>query len=134
MHQFSVPLDITPLYFSQLKHYILWSKEPIKEQFFRYFQVLESKFVKFPMSILKRQVISSSNFALFFIVMTHNSLRLYFFYFGQKDPIKVPILKISSALVKICQILKSFFKPLVSFASKFAYLFSVIKDNFSVLL
>ena len=31
-------------------------------------------------------------------------LRSYLFYFGQKDPIKVPILTLSSALVKICQI------------------------------
>ena len=37
------------------------------------FRVLESKFVKFLMSVLKWQVNSSSNFALFFIVMTHNS-------------------------------------------------------------
>ena len=37
------------------------------------FQVLESKFVKFLIAVLKRQVNSSSNFALFLIVMTHNS-------------------------------------------------------------
>ena len=37
------------------------------------FWVLESKFVKFLMSVLKWQVNSSSNFASFFIVMTHNS-------------------------------------------------------------
>ena len=37
------------------------------------FWVLESKFVKFVMSVLKWKVNSSSNFALFFIVMTHNS-------------------------------------------------------------
>ena len=36
------------------------------------FQVLKSKFVKFLMSVLKWQVNSFSNFALFFIVMTHN--------------------------------------------------------------
>ena len=35
--------------------------------------MLGSKFIKFLMSILKWQVNSSSNFALFFIVMTHNS-------------------------------------------------------------
>ena len=37
------------------------------------FQVLESKFIKLLMSVLKWQVSSSSNFALLFIVMTHNS-------------------------------------------------------------
>ena len=35
--------------------------------------MLESKFFKLPMSILKWQVNSSSNFASFFIVMTYNS-------------------------------------------------------------
>ena len=55
----------------------------------------------------KWQVNSSSNFASFFIVMTITPLwisSLYFFYFGLKDPIKVPILRPSSALVKICHI------------------------------
>ena len=37
------------------------------------FRVLESKFVKFFMSVLKQQVSSSSIFVSFFIVMTHNS-------------------------------------------------------------
>ena len=40
---------------------------------FFYFRVFESKFFKFLMSILKWQVNFSSNFALFFIFMTHNS-------------------------------------------------------------
>ena len=55
-----------------LKHYILGSKEPIKEHFFLDFWVLESKFIKFLMSILEWLVNSSSNFALFLIVMTNN--------------------------------------------------------------
>ena len=49
------------------------------------------------MPVLKWQVNSASNFALFFIVMTH-SFSVNF------DPIKVPILKLSNVLVKICQI------------------------------
>ena len=44
-----------------------------KRASFLHFRVFESKFVKFLMSILKWQVNSSSNFASFFIVMTHNS-------------------------------------------------------------
>ena len=65
--------------------------------------MLGSNFVKFLMSISKRQVISSSNFASFFIVMTHSSsvnLELILF----KDPIKVPILRLSSAQVKMYHI------------------------------
>ena len=37
------------------------------------FRVLESKFVKFLMSVLESQINCSSNFVLFFIVMTYNS-------------------------------------------------------------
>ena len=80
------------------------------------FQVLESKFVKFLMWILKWQVNSSSNFALFFIAMTHNSsvnFKVIPFLLWTKVPIwadiKVPILTLSSGLVKICQISQFFF-------------------------
>ena len=74
--------------------------------------MLESKFVKFLISVLKWkflisvlkwQVNSSSNFALFFNVMTHNSsgnFKVTLFYFGQKDPIKVPILTLFSYFLK----------------------------------
>ena len=133
--------------------------------------MLGSKFVKLLMSILKRQVNSSSDFASFFIVMTHDSPvnfniihfllwikgsyqspnfeivqvlwwkfaifvtsfskpQVYFqildhssvsrkitpldvfwsnvIYFGQKESIKVKILRISSTQVKIHQILVIF--------------------------
>ena len=134
--------------------------------------MLGSKFIKFHMSILEWQVNSSSKFAWFFIVMTHNFsgdfkliisllwikgshqnpnfktfncsdenlpyysyhfpnhksvfLRishhssvswkitpLYFFrsnvtYFAQREPIKVDILRISSAQIKIQQVLVIF--------------------------
>ena len=59
-------------------------------------------------------------------------LSSYFFYFGLKDPIKIPILRLSIALVKICIFLMSFSKSQVSFSSNFASPFSVIKDNSSV--
>ena len=74
------------------------------------FQVLGSKFVKFLMSILNWQINSSSIFGSFFIVMTHNfpvNFKLIHF---QLIPIKVPILRLSSALVKICQIPCHFWK------------------------
>ena len=58
------------------------------------------------------------------------SLSSYIFYVGQKGPIKVPISRLLSALMKIFQIsLMSFSKPEVSFSSNFALLFSVMKDN-----
>ena len=52
--------------------YALFKRSPLKCQFWD-FWVLGSKLVKFLISILKRQVNSSSSFASFFIVMTYNS-------------------------------------------------------------
>ena len=52
--------------------YTLFKRNLLKCKFLRLWEVW-SKFVKFFMSILKRQVNSSSNFASFFIVVTHNS-------------------------------------------------------------
>ena len=60
--------SITFLYFFQLKHYILLSKEPIKEQIFQIFECSSHN-----LSIFKSQISSSSNFASFFIVTRHNS-------------------------------------------------------------
>ena len=62
---------MTPLYFCSSSNIDFGHKEPIKTNFLD-FRVLGSKFVKFLMSILKRQVSSSSIFVSFFIVMTHN--------------------------------------------------------------
>ena len=41
------------------------------------------------------------------------------FYFGQKDPIKVPILTFPSALMKICQISHVIFQATIQFFYKF---------------
>ena len=59
------------LYFCNSNIIYFGHKKPIKTQFFIDF-VLRVKFEKFLMSILKRQVNSSSIFALFSIVMAHN--------------------------------------------------------------
>ena len=59
------------------------------------------------MSVLKWKVSSSSNFALFFIVMTHNStvnLQLIHFQLWTKGSYQSSILTLSIALVKICKI------------------------------
>ena len=58
----------------------------------------------------------------FFIVMTHNlsvNCSSYFFYFVLNDPIKVPILRLSSALVKICRIPHVIFQTTSHFFFKF---------------
>ena len=113
LHQYSVPLNITPLYFfssnityfgqkrkflrslsaqvkiPQIPHvnfeltrqflfnfciisYTLVKSSSLSVNFWD-FQVLRSKFLKFLMSILKRQVKSSSGFLSLFNVVTHNN-------------------------------------------------------------
>ena len=57
----------------QLKHYIFWSKAAHQSANFWNFRVVRSKFIKVPMSFLKRQVNSSFNLASFFIFMTNSS-------------------------------------------------------------
>ena len=62
---------------------------------------------------------------------------LYFFssiniYFGQKEPIKVQVLRLSSVGLKFAKFLISFFKAQVSSSSNFALFFSVMKHNSSV--
>ena len=70
--------------------------------------------------------------------MTHNSpvnLSSYIFKFRQKDAIKVPIWRLSSALVKICQIPYVNFwkhKP-VLLHSNFVSILNATKHNSSVL-
>ena len=60
------------------------------------FWVLQSKFAKFPMSILNWQVNSCSIFTLFFIVTTHNSsvnFKLVYFQFWAKESHQSPNLE-----------------------------------------
>ena len=69
--------------------------------------MLGLKFIKFLMSILKQQVNSSSDFASFFTAMTHNfslNFQLKLFLLWIKGPHQIPSLRLSSAMVKICQI------------------------------
>ena len=63
--------DNSSLYFCSSSNIYFGHKEPIKTNFLD-FRVLGSKFVKFLISILKRQV-SPSIFVSFFTVMTPNS-------------------------------------------------------------
>ena len=56
---------------------------------------------------------------------------LYFICFGQKEPIKVQIFRLSTAHMKINKFLMSFFKPRVSFPLNFASPFGAITDNSS---
>ena len=99
--------------------------------------VLQLKFVKFFMSILKRQVNSSSNFASFFIVVIYDcsvNFKLIHFLIWIKGYDQSPNFETFQVLWWIFSIfLMSFSKPQVSFSSSFASPFSLMKDNSSVL-
>ena len=65
--------NITPLYFFRSNIIYFGQRHPFKSANFWDFWVLESKFIKLLMPILNWEVSSSSIFAWFFILMTHNS-------------------------------------------------------------
>ena len=84
-------------------------------------------------SLLEPRVSFSSNFALLFSVI--RLILLYFFIwificFGQKEPTKVQIFRLSTARMKINQIpFMSSFKPQINFPLNFASPFSVMIHN-----
>ena len=129
----SVP-NITPLYFFSSKYIIYFGQtSQLKSKFFRFssarVKIRQTPHVSFEM---KSQFLSK------FCIILHchditplQILSSYIFYFGQKNPIKVPILTLSSALVKICQIPHVIFQTTIS--SNFASLYSATEDNSSVL-
>ena len=126
LHQFLVPSNITPVYFIRSNIIYFFKQEPIKVQNFETW-VFGSKFVIFFMSILKRQVNSSSNFASYFIAMTD-------FLVGIKRSSQSPNFEIFQVLWwKSAIFLMPFSKPQVSFSSNFASLFRVMKYNSSAL-
>ena len=71
--------------------------------------MLRSKFVKFLLSILKRQADSSPNFVSLFNFIKDNSSVLFLawaiYTFRKRSPLKSKLVKLLSAQVKICQIL-----------------------------
>ena len=89
------------------------------------------------MSILKRQVNSSSNLASFYIVMTHKSsvnFKLMLLLLWIKESHQSPTFWDFQILWWIFAIfLMSFSKPKISFSSNFASIFSLMKDNSFVL-
>ena len=102
LHLSSVSWKITPLYFFSWN--ILYFKVQIKVQIF---EIFKCSCQNSSNSILQCQVYSLSNFSSFFSIITNNSsvnFNSCIFYFRQKDPKKVSILRLSTSLVRICRI------------------------------
>ena len=107
----------------QLIHFILWIKGSHQSSNFEtcHFPNHKSVFLQ-----ILHQFSMLSNITLLYLFSSN------IIYFGQKVPIKCNFLLLSSDQVKIHQIL-SFLKQQISFSSNFASLFSVMRQNCSVL-
>ena len=118
----SVSLKIAPLYFFSSNNIYFAQKEHIKMKIFETFkcsgqnssnsscQFWNDKSI--PLQILHHSLLS-------WHITPLSVLGSYIFYFGFKDPIKSPILRLSSALVKICQILHVISRTTSQFFFKF---------------
>ena len=111
----SVSWKITPLYFFSSNNIYFAQKEHIKMKNFKDFQVLRSKF--WNDKSISLQLLHNSSLPWFITPLW--ILILYFFYFGIKDPIKIPILNLSSALVKISHMPHVIFQSTSQFFFKF---------------
>ena len=138
----SVSWKITLLYFSNSNSIYFAQKEHIKVKIFETFkcsgqhssnsscQFWNGKSI--PLQILHHTLLSWH--------ITHLLIfSSYFSYYRLKDPINIPILRLSIALVKICHILHansfqihSLFQTTSQFFFKFGSPFSVMKDKSSV--
>ena len=88
------------------------------------------------MPILKWQVSSSSDFALFFVVMTNNysmNFKLIHFLLWMKGLILSLFWDFRVLWWRFAKFLMSYSKPQVTFSPNFGSLFSVTKDNSSIL-
>ena len=98
---------------------------------------LGSRFAKFLMSFFKAQVSSSSNFASFFSVITHNTSVVFWL---KHNILSAKVVNQSTTFrtlplhaLKFTRFLMSFLEPRVSFYLNFASLFHVMRHNSSVL-
>ena len=116
LHPYSTSWEITPLHFLAQTIYTFAQKERIKMKIFEPFKCSDQNLSNsscqlcneksIPLQILHRSSLPWQITPLWI-------LNSHFFNFGLKDPIKIPILRLSSALVKCAIFLMSFSKSQV---------------------
>ena len=94
-----------------------------------------SKFAKFRTSFFKVKISSSSNFASFLTVMTHNSSVFLWFKhtYKKSSASKCDFSELPMLALKFTNFLMKCLKPKVSLSSNFASLFGAMRDSSSVL-
>ena len=133
LHHSLVPWNITLLYCFYLNLYL--KKDPINVQIFR-LSTVHMKINKLFMSFFEPQVSFTLNFASPFSVMTHNSSEIFWlkhYSFGQKRAYQYTIFQTFECSNESSTNSSYHFSiHKVKVYSKFASLFSVMKDNSSV--
>ena len=107
--------------FFQLKHYILCLKQPIKVQLFYVFECLGQNSSNSSCQFSTRKSVFLRilhHYSLSWHITPLSILSSHIFYSGSMDPIKVPILRLSSALVKTCHISHAIFGSTSQFSFK----------------
>ena len=118
----SVSWKITPLYFFTSNNIYFAQKEHIKVKIFETFKCLGQNLSNFPCQFwndksLPLQILHHSS--LPWHITPLESLSSKFFYFGLKDPMKLPIFRLSSTLEKICHLPHLIFQTTFQFFFKF---------------
>ena len=103
----SVSLKITPLFFFSLNTVYYAQKEHIKKNIIETFECLSQNFSDYSCQFwndksIPLQILHHSS--LSWHITPLSILSSYFSYFELKGPIKIPILRLSSSLLKICHI------------------------------
>ena len=122
MYPSSVPWKITPLYFISSGNVYYAQKEHIKMEHFEAFECLGQTLSNSSCQFWNHKLIPLQIFhhsSLSWHMTPLWILDSYFFYFGLKDPILVPIVRLSSALQIICHIPHVLFQTTSQFFFKF---------------
>ena len=107
LHQYSVPSNITPLYFFTQNFIYFGQKQPMKVQIF---EILESSGQNLSNSSWQFWTFKAvslhflHHYSLSWHITPLQILSLYNFNFRPNDAIRIPFLRLSRAPVKICEI------------------------------
>ena len=135
MHHLSVSWHLILLKFSSW-NIMLWTKKAHQSTNFQIFECFNESSLNSSCQFWNHKVKVYSNFASLFSVMKYNSFVFFYLkplYFGQKEPVEVKFSDFWVVGWKFTKFLMSYLKPQVSFSLNFASLFSVMRDNSSVL-